>query len=107
MRIEPTRTAAAAPTARRDASGEGGDARPAEGDAVHAKVPAVRPQDQPRRPAGGRGSYAPLIAQLIATRLDMPQTRTKRREAPATVIETYGRTVQPAPSAPSRLVRSV
>lgn len=69
-----------------------------------AALPAVLPQDrQQPRP---RGSYAPLVAQLIATKLDMPQTRARRRAEPATAIGAYNCSLKTM-SVPGRLHRSV
>ncbi|ESR24035.1 hypothetical protein [Lutibaculum baratangense] len=87
MRIEPSRHAfdASAPT---DKAGRRRDGEPARERKVEAAVPVAPAQERPTHQP--RGAYAPLIAQLIATRLEMPQTRARRRAAPEVATGAYG-----------------
>lgn len=109
MRIEPSNGPHR--SAHRNAPKGGDDAAPRKSSRVEPGLPAVRPEDrQESRRTHVRlgGSYAPVIAQLIATRLDMPQTRARRRAAPEAAIRAYGSVAAaPGAHAASRLVRSV
>jgi hypothetical protein len=54
-----------------------------------ALVPVERVDDRPPRPSLRRGS-ASFIAQLIATDLQLPQTRERRRAEPREALIAYG-----------------
>ena len=59
--------------------------------AIAAPTAAVRTTAQTRHP------QAPFLAQLIATQMQLPQTRARRRAAPAAAIAAYGTTTATAP----------
>jgi len=60
--------------------------------AIAAAAPSERPMPSRRHPA------APFLAQLIATKMQAPQTRARRRAAPLDAIAVY----QTCKSAPPR-----
>jgi hypothetical protein len=84
--------------ASRHASGE----QPvAKGQALVVVAPVVR-SDAPA-PVARRAASAAFLAQLIATREQLPQTRERRRAEPADAIAVYAAALAavPAPSAPA------
>jgi hypothetical protein len=56
--------------------------------AIEAPVATDRPLSRARHPA------APFLAQLIATQMQLPQTRARRRAEPAEAIAAYGAQTQ-------------
>ncbi|GLK79914.1 hypothetical protein [Methylopila turkensis] len=66
--------------------------------ATDAPTPEARPTASPE-PAAPR-SYAPLVAQLIAGKLGVPQTRQRRRGPVADAITAYRRTRRAVARAP-------
>ncbi|MFC7053219.1 hypothetical protein ACFQI3_11015 [Hansschlegelia quercus] len=53
---------------------------------------AARSKSRPAR------AYAPLVAQLIATSIGAPQTRSRRRATVQAAIDAYEKAAEPAPS---------
>ncbi len=76
-----------------DAAGPGADAsrRPVESRAL-VPVLAARPREAADGRATRLHAHAPFIAQLIATRDDMPETRRLRRAEPARAARAYADT---------------
>jgi len=84
MRISPVGSSAPARSAQRPAAAPQGEV--AESRALVAIEPAA-PHASPR--ALARHPAAPFLAQLIATHLQVPQTRERRRAEPAEAIAAY------------------
>lgn len=59
--------------------------------AIEPAAPGERAIPLSRHPA------APFLAHLIATRIQAPQTRARRRAEPGEALAAYGASVQPAP----------
>jgi len=88
-------------TARtRAASKQAGEQRVTKSQALVAVAPIVR-SDAPA-PLARRATSAAFLAQLIATREQLPQTRERRRAEPADAIAVYAATLAavPGPLAP-------
>ena len=68
--------------------------------AIEAPAPAERSFTHSRHPA------APFLAQLIATQMQAPQTRARRRAEPKEAIAVYSAGVARRPAAPQVLRRA-
>ncbi|MFD1702732.1 hypothetical protein ACFSCV_06920 [Methylopila henanensis] len=68
--------------------------------ATDAPTPEARPQTSADPEPAAPRSYAPLVAQLIAGKLGVPQTRQRRRGPVADAISAYRRTRRAVARAP-------
>jgi len=69
------------------------EAAPAEDRAENRALIAIEPAAEPRQPPA-LYRQAPFLAQLIATKERLPQTRERRRAAPGDVIAAYRATAK-------------
>ncbi|WP_051241970.1 hypothetical protein [Stappia stellulata] len=91
MRIEPANRVTAGSTTRRTRAANAGattDSRAASGSGT---LVAIEPVVETRETGYSRlhRTNAAFLAQLIATRDNMPQTRARRRAAPAQAVDAY------------------
>ena len=94
MRIGGVSGAAVGPTTRRAAPEL---SQPQDAEIESRALIAVEPMASAERPiARSRHPSAPFLAHLIATRMQAPQTRARRRAGPEEAVAAYGTMIAPA-----------
>lgn len=91
MQIEPKTRVTAGPTTGRTSSARAGATAEARAVSGTGSLVAIEPIVETRETGYSRlhRTNAAFLAQLIATRDNMPQTRARRRAAPAQAIDAY------------------